>query len=239
MGASASPTALAPLRGQAAARLEQSRSSTGAGRLFICGDIHGCIDQLRQALHDVGFRKVRDRLIALGDLVDRGPASAEVVRLLDEPWFDSIMGNHEELMLGALDGEADMLGCHLMNGGGWFAALSDDEREALGKRVRKLPYAMTVRTPSGRSIGLVHADFPGTDWPDFIAKMETPQVRDYAIWSRERIGDAKHGDIAPATGVDHVYFGHTPIKEPVTRQNMTWIDTGCFATGRLTVVELT
>lgn len=205
-------------------------------RTFIVGDIHGCLDQLRQCLHDVGFSAQRDRLIALGDLVDRGPKSAEVVRLLDSPWFSSILGNHEELMIEAFRGNSEM---HVVNGGGWFACLGEGERAALVERVTSLPVAMTVSTPSGRRIGLVHADFPGTDWPDFMERIETPQVRDYALWSRARVNEAKYGEVSPATGIDHVYFGHTPLREPMTRANMTWIDTGCFATGRLTVVELT
>lgn len=209
------------------------------GRLFVCGDIHGMYDELMAALDAVGFDKASDRLIALGDMVDRGPKSMEVLRLLDEPWFDSIMGNHEEMMLIASDpSEREMQGMHLMNGGGWFSLLSQTERDWCADAVRNLPLALTVKTPRGRTIGLVHADFPGTRWNDFTAQLSTPAVRDYALWSRERVQEAKHHDIAPATGVDHVYFGHTPMRNPLRNQNMSWIDTGCFATGKLTVEEL-
>ncbi len=210
---------------------------TTTPRMFVCGDIHGCLEQLEAALATVGFDKSRDQLFALGDLVDRGPQSAAVVRLLDEPWFNSIKGNHEVLMEEANKGNADM---HVCNGGGWFAQLDQSERDELVYRVENLPIAMTVTTPSGRRIGLVHADMPGTDWREFLARLETPQVQDYAMWCRDRIGSAKRGAVMhPIAGVDHVYFGHTPLKEPVHAANMSWIDTGCFATGNLTLVELT
>lgn len=207
-----------------------------AGRMFVCGDIHGCLDQLEDQLAAVGFDKSRDRLFALGDLVDRGPKSAEVVRLLYEPWFDSIKGNHEVLMEEANKGNADM---HVCNGGGWFAMLDQGERDELVALVENLPVAMTVTTPSGRTVGLVHADLPGADWDEFMERIETPQVQDYAMWTRERVRVAINGGhLVPIRGVDQVYFGHTPLKQPLRAANMSWIDTGCFASSKITVEEL-
>jgi serine/threonine protein phosphatase 1 len=156
--------------------------------------------------------------------------------LLDKPWFRSIKGNHEVLMEDAASGDAM---CHVMNGGGWFASLDEDERQRLAERVRDLPVALTVTTPTGRKIGLVHADIPGNDWDEFMERLDTPQVRDYALWCRDRVGNAKYGrHVEPIRNVDHVYFGHTPLEEPLHVANMSWIDTGCFATGRITVEEM-
>lgn len=208
-------------------------------RMFVCGDIHGCVDALRLKLRLLGFNEATDTLYALGDLVDRGPQNVEAIELLDQRWFKSIKGNHEELMLGAFDGDPDMLWCHLRNGGAWFAALSETDRARLAAKVRDLPLALTVTTPSGRKIGLVHADFPGDDWDQFVARLDEPSVQEFALWSRERIGSARYRhDTVPIVNVDHVYFGHTPMDEPLTVENMSWIDTGCFATGRITVEEL-
>jgi serine/threonine protein phosphatase 1 len=206
------------------------------GRMFVCGDIHGCVDALMLKLRMLGFNEATDTLYALGDLVDRGPKSAEAVALLDEPWFRSIKGNHEVLMEEAANGNADM---HVCNGGGWFAMLDEETRQRLTDKVRDLPIALTVTTPTGRKIGLVHADLPGNDWDEFMAQLGTEQVQDYAMWSRARIGDAKYNrHVEPIRNVDHVYFGHTPLNEPIRAANMSWIDTGCFATGRITVEEL-
>lgn len=205
-------------------------------RMFVVGDIHGCLDQLEAKLSSLGFDKSKDKLFALGDLVDRGPKSAEVFALLDEPWFESIRGNHEELLIEAENGNNDM---HVCNGGAWFAFHTPKERRAMAERAKTLPVAMTVTTPSGRKVGLVHADMPGCDWNEFLERLDTPQVQDYAMWTRERVYDALHDrPLEPIRGVDHVYFGHTPLKEPVRAANMSWIDTCCFATGNLTVEEL-
>lgn len=205
-------------------------------RMFVCGDIHGCLDELEAKLAEVGFDKTRDQLFALGDLVDRGPKSAECVRLLNEPWFHSIKGNHEVLMEEAAKGNAEM---HVINGGGWFALLGQTERDELVAMVANLPVALSVRTPSGRRIGLVHAEPVGNDWDEFLARLDTPQVQDCAMWNRNRVRRAAEGGLEPMRGVDMVYMGHTPLRAPVQSANLRWIDTGCFATGVLTVEELT
>lgn len=205
-------------------------------RMFVVGDIHGCLDQLEAELARLGFDREKDRLYAVGDLVDRGPKSAEVMRLLDEPWFLSIRGNHEEMMIESARGNADM---HVINGGGWFGLLDQTERDEFAAMAEELPVAMTVISPIGRKIGLVHADMVGTDWDEFMAMLPTQQVQDYAMWARERVATAKRGGLlAPIRNVDHVYFGHTPTAAPLHSANMSWIDTGCFATGRITVLEV-
>lgn len=209
------------------------------GRMFVCGDIHGCLDALMTKLDTLGFDKSTDHLYALGDLVDRGPDSMGVLALLDEPWFDSIQGNHEVLMLEAYKGNVDAQEMHVCNGGVWFALMTSVERGEAVSRVRDLPVAMTVTTPTGRRIGLVHADMPGADWDTFLKRLSDASVRDYSQWARERVQHVKNGQpIVPITGVDHVYFGHTPQKQPLHAANMSWIDTGCFATGNITVEEL-
>jgi serine/threonine protein phosphatase 1 len=206
------------------------------GRMFVCGDIHGCVDALMTKLRILGFNPETDTLYALGDLVDRGQQNVEALDLLDQPWFRSIKGNHEVLMEEAAKGNGDM---HVCNGGGWFACLDEGTRQRLAEKVKRLPVALTVTTPSGRKIGLVHADIPGNDWEEFMARLDTQQVQDYALWSRERVGNAKYNrHVDPIRNVDHVYFGHTPLNEPLRAANMSWIDTGCFATGKITVEEL-
>ncbi len=50
-----------------------------SGRLFAIGDIHGCFDPFRELVeHRIGIRK-EDRLVLLGDYIDRGPSIREVI----------------------------------------------------------------------------------------------------------------------------------------------------------------
>lgn len=64
-------------------------------RHILIGDIHGCLDEFNELLNKLSFNKNKDRLILLGDLVDRGPDSAGVIKKARELNADSIMGNHE------------------------------------------------------------------------------------------------------------------------------------------------
>ncbi len=69
------------------------------GRDFVVGDLHGCFDELAKLLKYVNFDPKKDRLFSTGDLIDRGPKPEECLELLNKPWFYSVLGNHEDLML--------------------------------------------------------------------------------------------------------------------------------------------
>src|SRR5277367_5709113 len=64
-------------------------------RTIIVGDIHGCIDEFKDLLKKISYDESKDRLILLGDLIDRGPDSVAVVRLAREMDLECVMGNHE------------------------------------------------------------------------------------------------------------------------------------------------
>jgi hypothetical protein len=50
----------------------------GSGRLLVVGDVHGCFDELQQLLQTVDYKQGSDNLVFVGDLVNKGPKSAEV-----------------------------------------------------------------------------------------------------------------------------------------------------------------
>jgi bis(5'-nucleosyl)-tetraphosphatase (symmetrical) len=64
-------------------------------RTIFLGDIHGCIDEFKEMIKVISYNPQEDRLILLGDLVDRGPDSVAVVRLAREMKLECVMGNHE------------------------------------------------------------------------------------------------------------------------------------------------
>jgi serine/threonine protein phosphatase 1 len=68
------------------------------GKDYFVGDIHGCYEQLMEALVKIKFNPDVDRLISVGDLVDRGADSVKCLNLLKEPWFHAVSGNHEDMM---------------------------------------------------------------------------------------------------------------------------------------------
>jgi len=79
------------------------------GRVLAIGDIHGCSTALDTLLAAVAPQP-NDRIVLLGDVVDRGPDSRAVIEsllaLADTCHVTGILGNHEEMMLAVIDGEA-------------------------------------------------------------------------------------------------------------------------------------
>ena len=119
-----------------------------AGRDFVVGDLHGCLEQLQTLLHAAQFDRERDRLFSVGDLIDRGPDSMDCVRLLREPWFFAVLGNHEKMALDALtsdDFAPTFIWCR--SGGAWSAGLLEQERTELMNLLMDLPLAMAVLPP--------------------------------------------------------------------------------------------
>lgn len=147
--------------------LHQHLPANTLGRDFIVGDLHGCLDLLQAELARIGFDRAVDRLFSVGDLADRGPDSIGCLRLLREPWFHAVRGNHEDMLLGYVSqviepyASSGASALFFRNGGGWICDLagpteSEFYRELL-PRVRALPYVMTVGKGAKR-FHVVHAE---------------------------------------------------------------------------------
>lgn len=206
------------------------------GRALIIGDIHGCFDVLRAELAAVGYDPARDTLLFLGDLVDRGPQSAEFADWLHHP---RVMGNHEAMVADAARGELGAI-AHRRAGGDWFDAFDGAERAAAARALAAAPLAIELVTPAGRTVGLVHADVAGDDWRDFYRALVTgPDDRagEYALWSGLRFDRATKGEDVSVSGIDHVFFGHSEVDQPLTRGNCSWIDTGAAHSGRIAIID--
>lgn len=220
------------------------------GTDYVVGDIHGHFDVLETALAGIGFDRACDRLLSVGDLVDRGPESHRASDYLAEPWFFAVRGNHEQMMLdavggGAVDSAARAL--WVLNGGAWFDSIDEDRARALRASIARLPYALTVDLADGRQIGLVHADVSASSWAATTAAIveagSDSAVLDHVLWSRARAGEIQAGlDGWPqrcdpsVAGIDRVFFGHTPLPAAIACGNTRWMDTGVFLPrGRLSI----
>ena len=206
------------------------------GRDIAVGDIQGSYSQLRRALAMVHFSPERgDRLFSVGDLVDRGPESDEVLNWLQKPWFHAVAGNHEFLALRRAKGDPYEVVDHLRNGGRWLDVFRDDERERLVQLLQALPLAIEVETPQGL-VGLVHAECPVADWDDLRSKPLRAQQLHASLWSIERIRQNRADPVANVRAVIH---GHATLRSMRVLGNSIYIDTGGWrSSGSFTLLDL-
>lgn len=234
---------LTPLKGRA--------SMCPAGwRAYAIGDVHGCLDLLDEILRRIESDSAargpaRVAIVFLGDLIDRGPESAQVVERLRcyRPGFARtvfLMGNHEEVLLRILSGETSLLADWLRFGGAECAgsyAVDPKEVEKLGgaSAVELLRRAIPrehvkflesfVDTASFGKYLFVHAGIrPGVP----LTHQQPQDLR----WIRVPFLDDEtdHGCV--------VVHGHTITEAVDERENRIGLDTGAYRTGVLTALAL-
>lgn len=222
------------------------------GRDFVCGDIHGCLDKLHECLAFVNFDYDNDRLFAVGDLIDRGFYSFECLVLIEEPWFNSNRGNHEEMMLSSLYSTKTKFTAFYPqawypNGGDWhlshvkrYGEISHD----LLEKVANLPLISVVETKKGR-VNIVHAEFAEGTTDKDIDDLKFPSW-EQLLWGRERFDKYKrYPDLSYFDSVDNnlskTIVGHTPVYNPIRIGKYRYIDGGCVFHGmndKLFIFEL-
>lgn len=229
------------------------------GRDLFVGDVHGERAMLEAGLAALRFDPAVDRLIGVGDLIDRGPDSAALLQLLaDAPWFICTLGNHEALMRDALFGDLQAQRVWFLNGGGWIRH-SPIAPLALQPILDGMPLALELQQPNGLRVGVVHAELPmGTRWSNVSAvtatrdeESEDGRLASALLWGRSRylqyrrhVASLGRNGLRPeeVPDIDLVISGHNVLRaprEPVVWGNCLMIDTGAYEPeGRLTFVDL-
>lgn len=183
---------------------------------WIVGDLQGCARELDDLLEHVRFDASRDELYAVGDLINRGPASLEVMRLWHAVGGKGVIGNHEVYALLVHTGRWPRKGDTLA------ALFADPECEAHLARVRALPalHFLPGDAAAGvRDVWLVHA---GIDprWGDLheLAAMLDALPHDDAWLEREEVCAATRLRCCTASGersrYDHEPSGCPPPHRP-------------------------
>jgi serine/threonine protein phosphatase 1 len=201
-------------------------------KIFVVGDIHGCFDKLCALMDKIPINFNRDQLIFIGDYIDRGSSSLEVVDYLIDlkkrlPGTIFLKGNHEDMLENYLDGSDRFT--YLLNGG----------QQTLDA------YLNRPNNPGEYPVPPAHIEFFNSlllyyQTDDYIfvhaglrkkVPLESQKTIDL-LWIRDEFifTDFDFGK--------RVIFGHTPFKEPLVQANKIGIDTGAVYGNRLTCLQL-
>lgn len=188
-----------------------------AGRDLAVGDIHGSFTELQKALERINFNPQVDRLFSVGDLVDRGPESDQALNWLEKSWFHSIQGNHESICMWTIEGDNR----YAMYTNSWLDEMPIEKQLHFLYTFMELPLIIEVETSEGL-VGLVHAEFPFSDW-DHLNENYIDIPETYVCqWSRERID---HNCKTLIQNIRAVIHGHTPLQKMAVLGNCYFIDT--------------
>ncbi len=201
-------------------------------RIYAIGDIHGRFDKLMALLDKIVIDFESDTVVFLGDYIDRGPNSFEVVDYLVKlkkkyPQIIFLKGNHEDMLENYLSGKDRMT--YLINGG----------QQTLDS------YLSRPRQPDEPLIPADHLAFYKslllyyeTDQYIFVhaglnkhVPLEEQKLEDL-LWIRGKFIQTKY-DFGKL-----VVFGHTPLPEPLLQPNKIGIDTGAVYGNKLTCIRL-
>lgn len=208
--------------------------------VIAIGDIHGRFDLLNK----FADATTPAQIVCLGDMIDRGEQSADVLRTLFEiPEVITLMGNHEEMMLKFIDdpkanGErwlryGGLQTLHSFGVSGVSQTSSESELEkardalyaAMGSELVEWVANLPKSWVSG-NVAFVHAA------ADPAVPIEDQENRTL-LWGHRDFGRVPRSD-----GM-WVVHGHTIIDSPTVKRGVISIDTGAYATGKLCAATIT
>ncbi|MHA6721294.1 metallophosphoesterase [Sphingomonas sp. RS6] len=224
------------------------RSLAKGVRAYAIGDTHGRSDLLVQLLATIDAERAADpraeeHLILLGDMIDRGPDSRGVLDLViarraTDPSLTLLSGNHEEILLAILDGAGEHVGDWLRFGGAACAQSYGLDPQALATMAPAAAIAQLHDAIPQAHINLLRELAPRFSLGSYL--FVHAGIRPGIPIEHQLLHDL-HWIRAPflRSKVDHgaiVVHGHSISDEPECRPNRIGIDTGAYASGRLTAL---
>jgi len=221
------------------------------GPFDLIGDVHGCFDELCILLKSLGYRVSQGvqefevyhpdgrKLVFLGDLVDRGPKTALVLRLAMAAVKSGdafcVSGNHDVKLIKALQGQKVSITHGLAESLLQLEAEGEEFRAEVAEflRTRSCHYVFD----DGRLVA-AHAGLR-----EEMHGRDSGKVRMFCLYG-ETTGETDEFGLpvrypwaADYRGRATVIYGHTPVVEPQWQNNTLCIDTGCVFGGRLTALR--
>ncbi len=235
----------------AGARIEHEKQYNDrrddSGPFDVIGDVHGCLRELTELLTALGYAVTTDdavhpdgrRALFLGDLVDRGPDSPGVLRLVmgmvAAGHALAVPGNHENKLVRALRGNQVTVSHGLER----TLAQLDAEPPEFRRAVADFCYGLVSHyVLDGGRLVVAHAGLA-----EKLQGRSSARVRDFALYGDTTGETDEYGlPVRYPWATDYrgratVLYGHTPVPEPEWVNNTLCLDTGCVFGGRLTALR--
>lgn len=220
------------------------------GRDLVVGDLHGHRRLFEQALDRLSFDPSCDRVLSVGDLIDRGPESLATLALLEEPWFHAVLGNHELMLLNYLGYYGSRLHSrksYACGPGEWINDAIAKSPRAIAKladRVAALP--LVIHVEAEVPFNVAHGDlFPIGSRQDVLlsdAKLCVHKA-DASTSSRANMTAALRSELiglrfdrlqvqlssSPMGELPITYVGHSPVRQITVHDSYVYIDQGVCA----------
>ena len=163
---------------------------------YAVGDLHGCFAAFRRLLAAIQFKPGADAIVQVGDLVNRGPQSAETVRWMMENESSAavVLGNHDIHLLAVRDGFAKARKCDA----GILQLLAQPDADDMCEWLRKQPLAIRLN----ENDIVVHAGLLPQWTPDFAQALadECAEIISGKQW--KTLGAKLYGDSPNKWGAD-------------------------------------
>lgn len=184
--------------------------------VYVTSDLHGEYNLFMELLNKINFDKTKDKLYILGDVVDRGNKSIELLQYIYQNRESMILlkGNHEEMMLDGIT----VKNYHMWFGNGGlntyreYESLTTQIQKQLFKYIRELPCLLQIKVSNTNFI-LSHA---GVE-TDHNGKILPQQDQDFLLWAREEFLN----DTEIANDVIAI-VGHTPTVN-IHNKDTIWV----------------
>ena len=217
------------------------------GPFDLIGDIHGCYDEMTALLQTLGYevssagaRHPQGRkAVFLGDMVDRGPKTPEVLELVMKMVESgdalAVPGNHDVKLMRALQGKNVKVTHGLAESLAQLALRTPEERARITTFIESLVSHFVL--DDGKLV-VAHAGMKQE-----MQGRGSGRVREFALFG-ETTGETdefglpvRYNWAADYRGRALVVYGHTPVVEPEWVNGTICIDTGCVFGGRLTALR--
>lgn len=203
--------------------------------MYIIGDVHGCIKTLEKLLEKIPSN---EKICFVGDIIDRGENSKEVIELIKSNNYDCIRGNHEEYMIETMEVLFDnpeyinqsvwvnrLGGDKALESYGGFETINENKlfKEHL-EWLKQLPLYIEyedLKTKDGRYLVVSHA-CANDKWKFRKSHVDSFNYQEFyqEVMKSRKIGTFDNKEIFNV-------FGHTPQEKLNMKEHYAAIDLGC------------